>query len=104
MSSIRVQAKLKEGVTEVKALISHPMETGSRKDRDTGELIPAHFIEELTCEHNGSVVMSAIWSAGISQNPYCAFNLKNIKEGDTIKLSWKDNLGKNDTAEVQVTV
>ncbi|EIJ43164.1 sulfur oxidation protein SoxZ [Beggiatoa alba B18LD] len=102
MSSIRIQAKLKDGITEIKALISHPMETGSRKDKETGQLVPAHFIDSLVCEHNGKVVMDAIWSAGISQNPYCAFNLKNAKEGDTIKLTWKDNLGNTDSSETQV--
>ena len=42
-NSIKIRAKLQEDVTTVKALMTHPMETGSRKDKD-GNLIPAHYI------------------------------------------------------------
>ena len=41
----------------VKALISHAMETGQRKDKKTGKKIPAHFIQEVTCSHNGNTVL-----------------------------------------------
>ncbi len=46
-SSIKVRAKVKKGEAKVKCLISHPMETGLRKDKKTGKLIPAHFIQEV---------------------------------------------------------
>jgi len=36
------------GEIEIKALITHPIETGLRKDKETGEVIPAHFILLLT--------------------------------------------------------
>ena len=45
--SIRIRAKMKGAVTEVKALMSHSMETGLRKDKKTGKKIPAHFIKEV---------------------------------------------------------
>ena len=98
----RLQAKLNKGVTEVKTLISHPMETGQRKDLETGKLIPAHFIEEVTCEHNGEVVMSAQWGVGISANPYLAFQFEGGKIGDKVKLTWKDNQGKSETTETEI--
>ena len=56
--SIKMRAAAKDGVTTIKALISHPMETGTRKDKKTGEKIPAHFIQEVVCEHNGNAVMT----------------------------------------------
>ena len=37
-SNIKVKVKLSGDVAEVKSLMLHPMETGSRKDPDTGEL------------------------------------------------------------------
>ena len=49
-SSIKIRAKTKDDVTTVKALMSHPMETGLRKDKKTGEKIPAHFLQEVTAE------------------------------------------------------
>lgn len=100
--SMRVQAKLKEGITEVKMLIKHPMETGARKEQATGKLIPAHFIQEVTCEYEGKVVMSAIWSGGVSKDPYCAFKFKGGKADEKVKISWKDNKGEADVAEVKI--
>lgn len=102
-SKMRVRASLKDGdVTEVKALINHPMETGQRKDQKTGELIPAHFINEVTCVHNGETVMAALWSGGISKDPYLAFQFKGAASGDKLTLSWKDNKGESDSVEVEI--
>ena len=98
MSSIKIRAKLKNDVTTVKALINHPMETGLRKNKKTGKMIPAHFIEEVICELNGKKVMNAHWGTAISKNPYLSFRIKGANKGDKLKLSWKDNTGKSDSA------
>ena len=98
-SGIKVRAKVKDGVAEVKTLMKHEMETGTRKDAKTGELVPAHHITEVTCEHNGKVVMKANWGPAISKNPYFAFKFKGAKAGDTIKISWIDNKGETDSVE-----
>lgn len=107
--SIRLKAKLKEEtaevkekITEVKALIKHPMENGLRKELETGKLVPAHFIEEVTCEYQQKVVMSAIWSGAISKNPYCAFQFKGGVKGELVKLTWKDNKGQTESKEVKI--
>lgn len=99
--SIKIRAKEKKGVVVVKALMRHPMETGLRKDSKTGSLIPAHFIEELVCEANGQQVIKALWSGGVSANPYISFEYKGGK-GDRLKLSWLDNTGKSESATVDV--
>ena len=102
MASIKIRAKAKDGVTTVKTLMSHPMETGLRKDSKTGELIPANHITEVTAEHNGKTVMSANWGGAISKNPYLSFRFKGGAAGDTIKISWVDNMGKSDSAEAPI--
>jgi len=103
VSTIRLQAKVnKEGITEVKALIQHPMEGGGRKDLETGKLVPAHFIDKVTCEHNGKIVMSADWGSGISKNPYLSFRFKGAAKGEKVKLSWKDNKDQTDSREVKI--
>ena len=101
-NSIKVRAKLKGDVTEVKALMSHPMETGLRKDKKTGEVIPAHFIQEVVCKWQDKEVMNALWSGGVSKNPYIAFKFKGAAKGDSIDLSWTDNKGETDTASVEI--
>ena len=103
MASIKIRAKTSDGVTTVKALIKHPMETGQRKDKKTGKLIPAHFIQEVICEHNGNKVMTALWGAAISKNPYLSFKFKGASKGDALKMSWVDNQGKSDSTETQVS-
>jgi sulfur-oxidizing protein SoxZ len=97
-SSIKIRAKVKKGEATVKCLISHPMETGLRKDK-SGKLIPAHFIQEVVCEHDGKTVMNAQWSGTISKNPFLSFEFTDAKVGDTIKVSWVDNTGKSDSTE-----
>lgn len=102
MASIKMRAKDTDGVTTIKALISHPMETGLVKDKKTGKPIPAHFIQEVVCEHNGNKVMTAEWGVAVSKNPYLSFRFKGGKVGDTVKLSWADNTGKSDSAEATI--
>ena len=102
MASIKIRAKETGGVTTVKTLISHPMETGLRKDSKTGKKIPAHHVTEVTAEHNGKQVMSANWGGAISKNPYLSFKFKGASAGDTIKISWVDNKGEGDSAEAAI--
>ncbi len=101
-SSIKVRAKVKNGKAKVKMLISHPMETGLRKNKKTKKLIPAHFIQEVVCEHDGTKVLDAEWNATISKNPFLSFSFNGAKPGDSIKISWVDNTGKSDSTEVKM--
>tara|TARA_B100000676_G_C18082873_1_gene852566 strand:- start:2897 stop:3211 length:315 start_codon:yes stop_codon:yes gene_type:complete len=100
--SIKVRAKESNGVTTVKALMKHPMETGTRKNRKTGKLIPAHYITEVTCEHKGKKVMGANWGPAVSKNPYISFKVAGVAKGDKITMSWVDNQGKSDSREATV--
>jgi len=100
--SIKIRAKSKGGITTVKALITHPMETGLRKNKKTGKLIPAHFIQEVVCKHNGKPVINCEWGGSVSKNPYLAFKFKGGKKDDSIELSWKDNLGKSDSITAKI--
>ena len=97
MSTIKIRAKNQDGLTTVKALISHPMETGMRKDKKTNKMIPAHFIQEVSCTANGKKVLNANWGTAVSKNPYISFKLTGANKGDQLVLSWKDNLGNTDS-------
>ncbi|MFV2061091.1 MAG: thiosulfate oxidation carrier complex protein SoxZ [Gammaproteobacteria bacterium] len=100
--TIRIRASAKGDVTTVKALITHPMETGRRKNKKTGKNFPAEFIQEVNSEHNGTTVMTAQWGPAISKNPYLSFQFTGGKKGDTIKISWVDNKGKSDTFSAKI--
>ena len=100
--SIKIRAKQKGDKTEVKCLMTHPMETGLRKNSKTGKLIPAHFINEVTAESGGQTVMTANWSGGISKNPYLSFSFKGGNKGDEVKISWSDNQGGSDSGTAKI--
>ena len=51
MSKIRLKTKLSNNEITVKTIISHPMDTGRKKDAE-GQIIPKHFIKKLSCYHN----------------------------------------------------
>jgi sulfur-oxidizing protein SoxZ len=100
--TIRIRASAKGDITTVKALITHPMETGLRKNKKTGKKFPAEFIQEVNCEHNGTTAMTAQWGPAISKNPYLSFQFTGGKKGDTIKISWVDNKGKSDSLSAKI--
>lgn len=99
---MKIRAKIKDGVTTVKAIMYHEMESGSRKDKETGELIPAHFIKEVKAELNGEVIISADWGTGISKNPYWSFEFEGGKAGDVVKITWTDNQGGTGSGEAKI--
>lgn len=98
-SKIKVQVKIQDGVARVKSLVVHPMETGSRKDPDTGELVPRHHIEQLKFSNNGEVVLLANCSTAVSRNPTFSFSFRGAKPGDRFEISWVDTRGETDSLE-----
>ncbi|MDP2152811.1 MAG: thiosulfate oxidation carrier complex protein SoxZ [Methylotenera sp.] len=100
--SMKMRAQMKGDYTEVKVLMSHPMETGRRKN-DADQLVPAHFVQLLTATLNGKPVIQAQWGTGIAKNPYLTFRLKGAKLGDIVEVTWHDNLGETATQSIAVT-
>ena len=99
--TIKMRVKAQEGAIWLRALIQHPMETGLRKDKKTNVTIPAHYISDVVVEADGETVFSADWSASISKNPFLLIKFYGSK-GDTVCLTWKDNLGNSDSMEKTV--
>ena len=99
---IKIKPTVKKDVTTVKALMSHKMETGLRKDKKTGKVIPAHFIQEVTCQRNGKTVMTAYWGGAVSKNPYLSFKFNGGAKDEEVTLSWKDNTGASDISTAKI--
>ncbi len=97
--AIKVRAKVKGDIAEVKALMPHDMESGRRRDPETNELVPAHHITDVVVEHNGETVLTAYWSTAVSKNPYLAFSFSGATAGDKIVIRWRDNSG--DSSEIE---
>lgn len=76
----------------VRLLMSHPMETGLRKDA-AGRPVPAWFIRDVRFSLNGAVVMTAGFGTGVSKNPYLQFTLTRAQAGDVLAVAWTDTRG-----------
>ena len=98
---MRIRAAARDGVVNVKILMSHEMETGQRKDA-SGKLVPAHFIRSVTATSQGKVVLSAQWGPSVAKNPFLEFNFKGGQKGDKISVTWEDNKGEKRTDEATV--
>ncbi len=101
-STIRVRAQAQNDQTEVQALVQHPMDSGFVKD-SSGTLIPPHYIEAVTFEHNGKKVLVAEWGPAVSKDPYIKFSFKGGAKGDPLAVTWVDNLGKTDTVTAKIS-
>lgn len=98
---IKIRAQKKGDVTEVKALMRHPMETGMRKNQ-AGDPITAHFITEVAVFHGDQPVMQGHWGAAVSANPFLGVRFAGGEPGDTVRVAWVDNQG--GTGEGQTTI
>jgi len=87
----------------VKAIIFHPMETGLRKDKTSGQKVPEHFIKEVVCKHGDKTVLESLWGTAVSKNPFMSFRFNGAKVGDKVTISWADNLGNKESAEASIS-
>jgi sulfur-oxidizing protein SoxZ len=100
---IRVPSQARSGeIIEIKTLISHPMETGYRRDTQ-GQLIPRHIIHTFTCTYNGVEVFRADWYPAVAANPYLAFYTVATESGQ-LRFDWLDEDGTVYRAEAEITV
>jgi sulfur-oxidizing protein SoxZ len=89
---VKVPKSAKAGeVVVLKTLISHPMETGLRKD-SKGELVPRSIINRFTCDFNGKNVIDVTLQPAVSTNPYFEFEAV-VPEAGEFKFTWYDDDG-----------
>ena len=93
---MKMRATLASGYTDVRVLMSHPMET----DQQTKG--KPHFIQNLTVKVNGKPVIEGQISQAVSRNPVFSFRLKGGAKGDRIEVSWLDNKGETNKTEIAV--
>jgi sulfur-oxidizing protein SoxZ len=98
---MKMRATLAGGYTDIRVLMTHPMETGLRKDQD-GKLVPMHFIQSVIVKVNGKTVVDSQTSQAVSRNPVFSFRLKGGARGDKIEVSWVDNQGETNSTEAAV--
>lgn len=80
-------------IMTLKTLISHPMESGQRKDKKTGEAIPRKIINSFTCQVNGVEAFRADLEPAISSPAYIEFTVKMPDEAAKLTLTWVEDGG-----------
>jgi sulfur-oxidizing protein SoxZ len=89
-------------VVHVRALISHPMDTGLFRTID-GRPIPAYFVTEVVVRYGEEQIARFEWTSGLSRDPFFTFPLR-VMRAAPITITWKDNRGGVYTQSAPVTV
>ncbi|MDB2705023.1 thiosulfate oxidation carrier complex protein SoxZ [Pseudomonadota bacterium] len=101
VSKDRLRAKLKNGDTTVRILLSHPMHTGRAKD-NADKLISAEYIQDIRCWRNDIEILAIKCGTATAKNPYFSFQVVAGEAGDKISLRWVDNLGRKGFVDTTV--
>lgn len=99
---LKVKAKAAGGKTKVKMMAKHIMESGQRKDKKTGELIPALFLQNIMVKLADKTVFEANLGPAISKNPYLSFSFEGGEKGDEMVITWTENSGKTATETAKI--
>ena len=78
-------------IFKIRALISHPMETGLRRNAE-GRAIPRKIINKFMCRYNDIVVFSADLHEAVAANPYIEFHLRATESG-RLEFIWEEDGG-----------
>ncbi len=84
-------AAAKGEIFQIKALISHQMETGLRRD-DQGNVIPRKIINKFVCRYNDVVVFGVDLHEAVAANPYFEFYLRATESG-RLEFVWEEDGG-----------
>jgi sulfur-oxidizing protein SoxZ len=100
---INVPARARRGeVIEIKALISHAMETGHRRTQE-GAPIPRDIIRLFVCTYNGAEIFRAELHPAIAANPFLQFSTRATESG-TLAFRWTGDNGFSVSESAPITV
>jgi sulfur-oxidizing protein SoxZ len=89
-------------VVKVDFMAMHPMETGMRKDKKTGEIVPAKYINSVKFEYKGKVITSMnVWES-VSVNPVFTIYMK-VNGAGTLKVTYTDNTGEVNESSIDIS-
>lgn len=92
VGSVVINTRMANDATFVDLRISHPMESGFRKDKQ-GTLIPSWYLTSLMVYYQDVRVASLELGPLVSRNPAISLVLNGGVENEIIKVIWVDNRG-----------
>jgi sulfur-oxidizing protein SoxZ len=100
---VNVPARARRGeVIEIKALVSHAMETGYRRTQ-LGAPISRDIIRLFVCAYNGTEIFRAELHPAIAANPFFAFSTVATESG-TLTFRWTGDNGFSVMESAAITV
>lgn len=99
MGNMKIKAKLKKDVVQVKVMAKHDMLT---YDQAKKKGVDANFITHITAKANGKVVYDVSTSQFWSKNPQFKFSFKGAAKGDKIEITWTDLKGNTVTEDKKI--
>jgi sulfur-oxidizing protein SoxZ len=96
---MKIKAKLKDGIVDVKAMAKHEMLTydvAKKKGTD------ANFIVHMIATVNKKVVFEMSSSQFLSKNPIISFKFKGAAAGDKLTMTWVDLKGNTETSDTEI--
>jgi sulfur-oxidizing protein SoxZ len=100
---INVPERARRGeIVEIKTLISHPMETGYRRNQ-SGVRVERDIVRLFVCTYNGTEVFRAELHPAIAANPFIVFSTIATESG-TLSFQWTGDNGFSATESAAITV
>ena len=99
MGNMKIKAKLKGDVVQVKVMAKHDMLT---YDQAKKKGVDANFITHISASANGKVVYDVSTSQFWSKNPQFKFSFKGAAKGDEVSITWTDLKGNTVTESKKV--
>lgn len=89
-------------VVEIRTLLTHPMETGLRRDAD-GAVLPRRVAERFECRFEGETFYACDLSGSVAANPYLSFYLR-VERSGTVEAIWYDQDGTPSAVTASIAV
>lgn len=89
-------------IVTLRALISHPMETGLRLSA-TQEWVRQRIVSRFSCAFDGQEVIRVRLYPAVSTNPYFQFHAR-VERSGTFTFEWYDTTDETYTASAPITV
>lgn len=79
-------------VIEIRALITHIMETGQRREPKTNQFVPRLILNTFVAKFAGAEVFRMKLQPGIAANPFVSFHMRVPGPGE-LELTWIEDGG-----------
>jgi sulfur-oxidizing protein SoxZ len=99
MGNMKIKAKLKGDIVNVKVMMKHDMLTYDQAKKKGKE---ANFITHITAKVNDKVVYDMSTSQFLSKNPLIKFKFRGAAKGDKLEVTWVDLKGNTKTESKKI--